>query len=548
MKKLIAMLVFTMLLTILVPGITLASSQSVQVTLPTFKVTLNGIQVDSSQRVFPLLVYKDITYFPMTYYDCQHLGLQTNWNSLTGFDINNTGISGIYRDYRGSSTNNRSYAATLVNSPVHVNGTPIDNADEAYPMLLFRGIIYFPLTWKFAVDEFSWTYSFNSIDGLVINSTNPAVSRLNISIPSPQEGDSPVSIQFFVKDGLYYIRGDNNEINQGQIEYPDERSVVFRLPSTYWSHMNVYFYTRNNQVHLNYLPRIGGELNIEGTVRFNNDGSSVEITPYWEYFGDIAVMVELQNSPPTGNNLFIRQGDGEPVNVGDVGYLYGGDWNASKYTSGGSESRSLYLIDGDIYLLAYSIASDSNPMASINSKMGIYRVNISTNSTTRVIDANVKSFLIENDMIYYLDEADIRIYSVPLDGGVATPLTDNLRENVVINYLSDFQVLNGKVYYMTQSSEPGISGTSRYTLYRSGDPAPINATANVRSIQLLNGYIAVAFDSDDSSAYRMMVFGATGEIAYKTSDDVIPLTISMDNNRLYYIESESRLVGMVQLP
>ena len=542
MKKLITMLVITLILSTLVTAAALASSQNVQVTLPPFKVTFNGTQVDSSHREYPLIVYKDITYFPMTYFDCRYLGVQANWSSLAGLDIVNSGISGIYRDYRGNSANNRSYAASIVNSPVRVNGTQIDNLNEEYPLLLFRDVTYFPLTWRFAVDEFGWSYSFSNIDGFAINSTNPPVSRLNISVPSPSVDGSNANIQFFVKDGLYYIRGDNNEINQGRIATPDESSVIYRLPDTYRSNMNVYFYSRNNQVYLNYLPRTGGELAIEGTVRFNNDGTWDEIAPYWEYFGDIAVLVEHQDSPPTGNNLFIRQGDGAPVNVSDASYLYGGDWSASKYASGGSECRSLYLIDGDIYLLAYSIASDSSSMASINSKMGIYRVNIATNSTTRVIDANVKSFLIENNRIFYVDESDHRIYSIPLAGGVATPLTGNLGENVVVN-----QVLNGKVYYMIQSIEPGISGVNRYTLHRTGDANPINAVANVQSIQLHNGYITVAFDSDDGSAYRFMVFNAAGEIVYKTSDDVIPLTISVDNNRLYYIESESRLVGMVQL-
>ena len=48
--------------------------------LPAFDVHFNGNKVDSTYREYPLLVYKDITYFPMTYFDSRHLGIVTEWN------------------------------------------------------------------------------------------------------------------------------------------------------------------------------------------------------------------------------------------------------------------------------------------------------------------------------------------------------------------------------------------------------------------------------------------------------------------------------------
>ena len=40
---------------------------------------------------------------------------------------------------------------------------------EEYPLLVFRDVTYFPLTWRFAVDELGWQYRFNQKEGLVID-------------------------------------------------------------------------------------------------------------------------------------------------------------------------------------------------------------------------------------------------------------------------------------------------------------------------------------------------------------------------------------------
>jgi len=426
----------------------------------------------------------------------------------------------------------------------------IDNTKEEYPLLLFRGLTYFPLTWRFAVDEFGWAYSFNHKDGLIINSANPTVITLDIKTPSPSIDGSPVSTSFFVIDGMYYLRGDNREIYRGSFNDSGERGLVYLLPDDYWSHQKVYFYSRNNQFHINYLSRIGGEMWIDGTVRFNKDGSWEEVEPFWEYFGDVSVMVKPQSDPSTRSNLFIRYGDSAPFNFGDPGYSYGFDWQQGMFYSGGSESRSLYLIDNDIYVLAYELAKGVDTT-------GVYKVNTATNVTTRVVDAHVINFLIEGETLYYVNEADYRVYSMPLAGGDATPLTGELSDGTgngvlnrqIINYMTDIQVLNGTVYYIRTTF--GLHGyQSRQTLCRTGDSesSTINSAAYAQSIQLHNGYIIATFDSNDGNAYRLMVFNAAGDVVFKTSDNAMQSTITVGDGRLYYVESETRLVGTVRLP
>ena len=87
-----------------------------------------------------LLSYKEITYFPMTYYDCRYLGLEIEWDSQRGLAISSTGVFGMYRDYGSSGVNSRGGVASIVNFPVRTSGVQIDNEKEDYPLLLFRNL------------------------------------------------------------------------------------------------------------------------------------------------------------------------------------------------------------------------------------------------------------------------------------------------------------------------------------------------------------------------------------------------------------------------
>lgn len=75
-------------LSLLVPaGQMKAAEASVKVTLPNFEVSLNGHQVENKYREYPLLVYRGITYFPMTWSDTRLLGLEATWSTAAGLNI-----------------------------------------------------------------------------------------------------------------------------------------------------------------------------------------------------------------------------------------------------------------------------------------------------------------------------------------------------------------------------------------------------------------------------------------------------------------------------
>lgn len=180
-------------------------------TLPAFDVTFNGQHIQSGYRQFPLIVYRDITYVPMTYHDCRYLGLTTLWdNDTRTLYIEKRNITCAYRDYNWEWKNPDTCDVTLCDFNIVVNGKTIDNAKEEYPLLLYRDVTYFPLTWRFAVEEFGWKYAFDAENGLNIVSDNNHTE--NIYLPNIS-GD-------VATDGIYYYYIGTN----------DDKTAVYRAP------------------------------------------------------------------------------------------------------------------------------------------------------------------------------------------------------------------------------------------------------------------------------------------------------------------------------
>jgi hypothetical protein len=143
-----------------------------QAALPSFKVTLNGQLIANDYRKYPLLVFRDMTYIPMTYQDARFLNLQTSWQPDTGLEIwKRDEYSPVLDAEMLPRKNNPSYAVEVVWSWVTINGYSHSFEDGKYPLLLFRNITYVPLHWNLAMDEseFGWAeYRFDQEDGLVI--------------------------------------------------------------------------------------------------------------------------------------------------------------------------------------------------------------------------------------------------------------------------------------------------------------------------------------------------------------------------------------------
>lgn len=506
MKTKLKILVVSAVLSIIMAKSAFGAAQNANITLPTFDVKLNGIEIDNEYREYPLIVYKGITYIPMTYYDSRFLGLETIWDNISGLKINkNESSQGGYVD-NISTYNKSSYKANIIDADVEVNGKIIDNSKEQYPLLLFRDITYFPLTWKFAVDEFGWDYNFTNKEGLNISSKSNILEVSKVNLPVVDRGDF-YNNKFIAAGDYFYYEGDKGIIYQAPIVNPSARKAVYELPM--WTYGDSYVYpsldTLKGEAMLFYHQG-GASMGTDYRIILNDDGTNkVFSTGYRNKvdFGDVIIDVS-HGVPPHRNNLSIKkQGEEEYKPLGNPDYKYG--W---VNIVGSSPSVDLYKIDNEIYILA-NIYDDGD-----KGTTGIHKVNINTGETIRICEESAKQFIIEDNMIYFMD-LEGYLYKITVDGNKAEKLTDFT--------VSNFTVLNNFVYYVTEDDK-GLE------LFKLGDSASVNPAGRVKKlVNSDDGYVYCIFEND--SPYKLIVFNKDGAV-FKTNSNIRFAWI--DNNRLFY--------------
>ncbi|KQX68462.1 YHYH domain-containing protein [Paenibacillus sp. Root444D2] len=131
-------------------------SGHVKVIKPTYSIYVNGNSVPNSSLKYPVISYKDITYFPMTFKFTQALALETVWNADVGFVIRKTSNKAGKVEFDYGSTNTSLYAKEP-DFNIYVNDSWIDNGSEEYPLLVLNDVTYFPMTWHYAVEELGLT-------------------------------------------------------------------------------------------------------------------------------------------------------------------------------------------------------------------------------------------------------------------------------------------------------------------------------------------------------------------------------------------------------
>ncbi len=156
------------------------NNKKVSISIPTFKVKIDETKVDSKRMQYPFIVYNNITYFPLTWNWCGKMGLSSSYTDKDGLYIAKHNMDREIpekMDNGAYQPAGKKYTATVVNYPVFINGKKIDNTKEKYPLINFRHITYFPLTWRFVVDEFAWYQSWDKVNGLVIKTNYDANSE-----------------------------------------------------------------------------------------------------------------------------------------------------------------------------------------------------------------------------------------------------------------------------------------------------------------------------------------------------------------------------------
>lgn len=522
MKRKLSYLIVVILLFIcaVVPVYGAKGVSAVKIQIPTFKVTLNGTEVNNSYSKYPLIVYNNITYFPMTYSDSRFLGLESIWNGTAkGLSIDATGVTAAYKPYLSASKNGASYTATIPTFPISINGKMKDNSKEQYPLLTFRDITYFPMTWKFAVTEFGWSYSFENQKGLMINSANIKLKQQSIS-KERAKNDGKLSDNVIIAKGSVYYEGLKGCIMQTSLSNLAKTKRVYQLPIWSYGGGDAYvssrLYTESQNAYLEYHQG-GGVMGNDYLIQLNDNGTTTTLNEGRDHiadFGDKSIKYWVGPTPGPGN-LSIKTGSSDWKTLGSANYLYGWAWSSNETGSGGSGVDTAYLRGDDLYILAFD-------MTAKNSTTGIYKVALSTNEVKRVVDKEVKNFQIEGDSIYY--ESQGYLYRYSITNGKEELLKQLVRDG---NYIDRFAVLNGNVYWKDGLNE---------NLYKlNGENVNFGALLDDMKIAGDNHeYLVCTFQETDISKYRIMIFDKNGKVIFKTSDKAYCRNISIEGSKIYF--------------
>ncbi len=153
--------------------------EEISVLLPNFKVTLNGQRYINEYSKYPFIVYKNITYMPLTWNIMKYLGVKMTVHELSaenprsnidyavaickGEKTMTELDSDVKSKMNVSDLNARIYKKYVAVQSYHKNN------DTEYPLLFMNDIYYLPITWNYAYNLLGWNYSFDDENGLVIN-------------------------------------------------------------------------------------------------------------------------------------------------------------------------------------------------------------------------------------------------------------------------------------------------------------------------------------------------------------------------------------------
>jgi len=422
MKKLLCLISFAIIF------FTANAYASEIASIPSCTVTLSGQNVDNTYRQYPLLQYRDIVYFPLTYYDCRFLGVSTKWDADTNtLEITRENRSGAYREYKQETKNKIHNEVSVCNFNIIINGKKIDNKNEEYPFLTFRDVTYFPLTWRFSVSEFGfgWEYSYTEENGLKISADNYICRTLPLPVPDGLKIVSAAADEMY-----YYYECTDNKIYRALIEDLSQYECIHTIPQNRISDQTMaYFSYDNGQVYVSY--HLGGaSTGTDYNYKILSDGTLEKFEkPAHKYSGynhytlnfeDFSVSGYNEGHP--GSTVVYYTKDGvdkqialDNIRFGEQRYENQKKWTYYNYPQAAGKN---------IYLTGYPQIDDSEENmyeVSDDSPSNLYCVDTQTGAVSLVLD-NISSFFAfrgwdnaskkDSDIILYYREGNLYRYSV----------------------------------------------------------------------------------------------------------------------------------------
>ena len=298
--------------------------------VPQFDVYANGMKLEHKNTEYPLLVYKDITYFPMTYDYVRMLGMTSSWVDGKFY------LSFCPGSYDWPTPEWAPEAKTIEGEiaayPIYVNGKLIDNSKEEYPIFNARGITYFPLTWRFATEEFGMELAWDGYLAIECGGGD-----FGHSISRIEDG------RIYFGATIYNATLAKDYIGSFSYEWAGERNYIFDTNArtvvpddgeTEWDEDGVNIYEKL-KVEGNYLTYDGtaiadvsgfvtGEAQREKPLGINVYGTEYELGGGKSiFFARLNYLYEFAVPHPHGINLwFIKDGESfTPVEMDQTGFF-----------------------------------------------------------------------------------------------------------------------------------------------------------------------------------------------------------------------------------
>jgi hypothetical protein len=411
---------------------------------------VNDTVLDVRHSEYPLLVYKDITYFPMTWNNMTALGLTAQWDSRLGMSLKNTNACiPLQQDLTSKiNTNDDKQTAELAPFPVKVNGQVIDNAAETYPLLLYRNITYFPMTWRFAHDVFVWTTSWGAEQGLGIKSC-----------------EGVTNAQATQADAL-------NVANNGQLAVQGD-----------WIYMNPERkYFESSQL-------VKRKLDSSEEVKLSEDNAAyINIEGDWLYYtipsqNDPGGIYKIKTDGTGRAQIFAGHAEKLWVMNGWIYYMHITNGGGYYWTDGihrmktdGTEDQVILAKDQNSSFSGFFLDGDTIYYVKQNS---LFRMNLD-GSDNRKLREDVTRAVVIDGWIYYVCHNGVQLNKMSLDGLVDIPLYTSERGILTLQYrqgwiymaVGNFRIMgSGNIdkLRVDGTGENGLTTARANSLYFAGD-------------------------------------------------------------------------------
>lgn len=519
MKRITIQITVILTLTVLL-GINAYASAPEEVKLPQFDVTINDVVIDNDMREYPFIVYKDITYFPMTYYDCRYLGVATSWDSKKGLSVWTDDITGSYYDYLGDEVNRLTDTAIVPTYDIRINGQEIDNEAERYPLLSYRNVTYFPLTWRYAHDSFGWKYNWSD-KGLEIASDNPQLTKL------PLEEWSTV-YQVAYDDGYYYYSEEYSEddgsksyraIRQKE-DFTSAPETIYDIKSGYWgsNFYNIFYESVNGSFWLKYK----NSRQEETCFRVDQSGDVEKIMggSKDEFIMEDGYLYIDKHHIGGGSSIVWTDGENKEI-VTENTYTYG-------IGNNGIPGR---VVDDSLYTLRESHGDDTESKV----ENQLVCLDYDAKEELIIIDAGVNWFDILGDRIIFQKLGDPVVYLCNKDGSGIEIFCDDWPEGIT----SQQWIYNDSVMMVHKDEE-----TKKYSLYKvSEDNAELIYSSSGSSFYHSGNWVTVI--SENKREFGAMVFDIQTDSEITIGD---PIEFEfLNEDRLIFKNTESNKIYVLDL-